>query len=364
MGHEEEQYFYMQQLLAERTTPTVSPSGEILVGSRNVYLYSLDLANGSFGLYRSGATPGHQAYQCTLSPYLDSGGGLLSSCSGRGTDAGFGDRCGGNCAGWIYRNATLDSPAIRVAGPNTLVPAREIGTAVPPTVAAGAVAFTDAVGVLGQGPDGTVWIVDGDVLWGLKDGTLHRVYQAPADTPMMRGEDDDSAIGAVSTQGTVVVPLRRRSGTYPDFFMHHLIAVNPDGTKAPFPIPATIPGVAGDPGSLAVSDIVSDNSGGFYIRAGEASGEPIYPIAPRPTPLDGSATHQYVLHVRDGKWNVVAESNVSILTLVNGKMSRTKPVDALKIPIFLPGTMAVLPGTLVLTDANAGGYAMAVGIPR
>lgn len=364
MGHEEEQYFYMRRIFAEPTTPTVTPSGEILVGSLNVYLERLDLAEGSFSLYQSGATPGHQAYQCTLSPYLDNNGGLLSSCSGAGTDANYVNECGGDCAGWIDRNATLNSPAVRVAGAKTLVPARKRGTAVPPTIRATAVVFTDAVGVLGQGPDGTVWIVDGDVLWGLKDGTLRRVYQAPADTPMMRGEDDDSAIGAVSTRGVVVVPQRPGYGTYPDFFMHHLITVNPDGTDAPFPIPAMIPGVPGDPGHLAVSDIVSDGSGGFYIRAGEAPVEAIQPNVPRPTPLDGSATHQYVLHVRDGKWNVVAESNVSILTLVNGKMSRTKPVDALKIPIFLPGTIAVLPGMLVLTDTNAGGYAMAVGIPR
>lgn len=211
---------------------------------------------------------------------------------------------------------------------------RKWGTAVPASAPAGSVhAGYNGPRLVGVRPDGSLALVDSDVMWSLKDGRLTRLLQLPATAD----KDNPNALlegGAVNRSGTVWTA----SGPFHRQTLAGLLTVAPDGTVSHPALPAKVAGVSGKPASLYVGSLADDGADGVYAHVYGTDAE-------------------YVLHLRPGGATVVAR-NAHYGSLERCTMPH-HPVDAMSLPCSIPGELTYHAGSLVA----AGGAPYVLTIP-
>lgn len=209
---------------------------------------------------------------------------------------------------------------------------RRAGTAVPASAPVGAVHAGYAPRLAGVRPDGSLVLVDSDVVWSLKDGRLTRLLQLPASgdkenpNTLMEG-------GAVNRSGTIWTA----SGPLHVPTLAGLRTVAPDGTVSRPALPARAEGVSEKPASLLVGWLADDGADGVYAH--------VY-----------SPGNEYVLHVRPGSARAVAK-NIHYPSL-DCTMPH-HPVDAMSMPCKIPGKLIYHAGHLVA----AGGADYVLTLP-
>ncbi|MEV6010370.1 hypothetical protein AB0M29_26580 [Streptomyces sp. NPDC051976] len=204
---------------------------------------------------------------------------------------------------------------------------RTIGAAVPASAAVTAVHFIPGgAAPFGRRPDGSVLLADGDVVWSLKDGRLTRLYQAPASHDT--GDPDLVLRGsAVNRSGTawVAAGSLAHKATVGD-----LRTITSGGAVATPPLPAKVAGVPEDLAALRLFWVADDGADGVYAHVSGASGD-------------------YVLHLRPGGAQLIAahrgDANKST---GSATCDLPHPVDATKLPCWLPSALAYHAGRLVL----------------
>lgn len=101
-----------------------------------------------------------------------------------------GERAGGGTA--VVSLRANGTATVRAGAPGA---ERDPDAPVPATAAATGFHFGNTGATpIGERPDGSVLLADGDVVWFLKDGRLTRVYQAPG-TPAGGRRPDVLAVG-------------------------------------------------------------------------------------------------------------------------------------------------------------------------
>lgn len=202
---------------------------------------------------------------------------------------------------------------------------RHVPSAVPASAPVGAVHTTGVPRPVGVRPDGSVVLVDSDVVWSLKDGRLTRLFQAAPS-----GDKDHPAgvllSSAVSRSGTVWLG-DDRGDLFPR--LSGLRTVAPDGTVARPALPARVAGVPEDPAALTVIWLADDGADGVYANAHGQKGS-------------------YVLHLRPGSAVAVAR------TLYEGSTASCDvwhPVDAMTMTCDLPRAVAHRTGRLAMVGS-------------
>lgn len=216
---------------------------------------------------------------------------------------------------------------------------RAADAVVPASAAVGAVHFSSGGALpFGERPDGSVLLADGAVVWSLKDGHLTRLYQAPAahdkhdPTSVMQG----STVNGSGTAWVAAGSLNHQA-TVGD-----LRTIAPDGTVATPSLPAKAAGVPGSLASLRLFWLADDGSDGVYAHASGPSGD-------------------YVLHLRPGSASLVARHQG------DPKSAKEKttcnlphPVDAMKMPCWLPWALTYHAGRLTLAGFTRNVLTIAV----
>ncbi len=208
---------------------------------------------------------------------------------------------------------------------------RSLSDPVPAAGDADTMRFTGYLAPVGTLGDGSLAVADGDAVWRLRLGRLTRLYQRPA--VKQAGGDQPSVLGsavAVSPAGTLfLLPAGSRTA------LKDAVEVSPAGTAGPLGLPASVDGVPGAPGDLTAVWQTTDGGDGIYVHA-------------------TSGSHGYVLHVHDGKAELVAASDAT-----SDGCKANQPTDATKFPCPLPWAITYQPGLLVM----AGGAPYVVGVP-
>ncbi|MEV0183971.1 hypothetical protein AB0I54_32510 [Streptomyces sp. NPDC050625] len=201
---------------------------------------------------------------------------------------------------------------------------------VPKSATAADFRFGDqAVTPVGVRPDGSLIVLDGDVVWSLANGRLTRVYEVPAADRKTR-ELVSYPAAAVDRKGTVYVTSGPPARTSKFAHLADVMAISPDGSAAPVALPRSIAGVKAQPGDLTVNALTGDDADGIYINAYDHKAE-------------------YVLHLHAGRADMVARSLYSRQTSAYPDVCNLKhPVDAEKVPCDLPWPMTYRDGKLVL----------------
>lgn len=200
------------------------------------------------------------------------------------------------------------------------------GDPVPASAGATAFRFGPAtVAPFGVRPDGSVLIIDGDVIWALKDSRLTRVYQVPADGSesvrlMPYGAD------AVDASGTVYVTTAPASGSPR---LGDMLAISPDDSVRKVDLPPRVQDISGSPANLTVASIAADAADGVYANVGNA---------------DGS----YVIHLHAGTAAPIARHTYAVNSTPAEGCDLPRPVDAMKLTCRLPRSMTYRDGNLFL----------------
>lgn len=209
---------------------------------------------------------------------------------------------------------------------------RRTGTAVPASAPVGTVhTGYNAPWLAGVRPDGSLVLVDSDVVWSLKDGRLTRLLQLPD------SGDEEHPItlmegGAVNRSGTVWTA----SGPFHAPTLAGLRTIAPDGTVSRPALPARAEGVSEKLASLQVGWLTDDGADGVYAH--------VY-----------SPSNEYVLHLRPGSARAVAKDTLSL----NRCTMPHHPVDAMSLPCTIPGELIYHAGHLVA----AGGADYVLTLP-
>ncbi|WP_329453987.1 hypothetical protein [Streptomyces sp. NBC_01497] len=210
---------------------------------------------------------------------------------------------------------------------------RRTGAAVPASAPVGTVHASSTPRLAGVRPDGSLVLVDSDVVWALKDGRLTRLLQLPAS-----GHKENSNTlmegGAVNRSGTVWTA----SGPLHAQTLAGLRTVAPDGTVSRPALPTRVEGVSEKPASLQVGWLTDDGANGVYAH--------VY-----------STSDEYVLHVRPGSARAVARD--THYPSVNRCTLPHHPVDAMSMPCAIPGELTYHAGHLVA----AGGTNYVLTLP-
>lgn len=304
-------------------------------------LQRIDLLQRSFKLRLPESDPGFANDSQSLDVVAEPDGSLLM----------------GRCAS-VERQAAPGKEWVPIAGKGcTSSDPRPDGTPVPATVSASDVRFSKNLDILGRSADGAVLIADLNVIWSLNQGTVTRLYEAPAGTHIAAAE---GAVGAVTSQGNVIfgeldqAVNGRSNGPY---LMQDLHVLYPDGHVAALDVPASIPGVVGDPRELAVGTIIGDGDGGLLYRVGD-------PKLNKNEDYSGVVTNNYVVREQGGRWSVLAAAHGSENQQAAAKWPSSGTTAATTIPVQLPVSMAVLPGMLIMSDGLDCNYALAIGLPH
>lgn len=202
--------------------------------------------------------------------------------------------------------------------------------------------FTTSLTPIGTLGDGSLVAVDGDAAWLLRRGRLTRLYRhvppaaANGTWPVVRGGGS-----TVSPTGTLFL-LPGARGTV----LRDTLVVAPTGKATTLRLPASVPGVDGDPGGLTPAWLATDGRNGVYVHAFRAA-------------RGGRRTADYVLHVHDGTAELTAASAHP------DRQEGCAPgasADARKYPCALPWAVLGQPGLLVL--AGRSPYVVGVPLPR
>lgn len=225
-------------------------------------------------------------------------------------------------AGQVKRIAPNGTVTVLAGAAGT---ARTPGAPVPTSVPAAGFHFAGP-SPFGVGPEGTVLIGDRDVLWALKDGTLHQLYRSTA-----KGADGqllqigrDSAVDAVGTAYVSPEVPERTPGRLGD-----VLAVRADGSLSKLQLPKTVDGISGAPATFKVRWLTGDGANGVFAQVYDASG-------------DNGA----VLHLHSGTADVIAHEESGVKSTEPCHIPQ--PVDALRLPCALPEAMTYRSGSLVL----------------
>ncbi|MDI5968992.1 hypothetical protein POF50_006475 [Streptomyces sp. SL13] len=208
--------------------------------------------------------------------------------------------------------------------------ARSLATAPPSGGTASAVHFTRYLTPVGPVADGSLILADGDAAWRMRAGKLTRIYRG-------------SLLGhsyAVTPDGTLyLVPEGSEAA------LRDTVVITPSGTAGRLKLPASVPGVSGDPGTLTPLSESSDGKNGLYVHAIRRGGLGTL----------SSAIGDYVLHLHGGT------ADLTVSSAAPGPARNCTPTGsapALKFPCPLPQAVTSQPGLLVL----AGGTTYAVGV--
>ncbi|MFI6561099.1 hypothetical protein [Streptomyces sp. NPDC050534] len=197
---------------------------------------------------------------------------------------------------------------------------RKVGTTVPASAPVGTVhAGYNAPWLAGVRPDGSLVLVDTDVLWSLKDGRLTRLLQLPAtgDKEVANTLMEDAAVNRSGTVWTASGPFHAQT-------LAGLRTVAPDGTVSRPALPARAEGVSEKLASLQVNWLTDDGADGVYAH--------VY-----------SPGTEYVLHVRPGSARAVAKATPSS----NRCTMPHHPVDAMSMSCTIPEELTYHAGHLV-----------------
>ncbi|MFI2189759.1 hypothetical protein, partial [Streptomyces sioyaensis] len=238
-------------------------------------------------------------------------------------DAGMTGTSGSEGAGSRQRD-----PATRPDGTQTVLAGasgapRKVGQAAPKSLSAKEVHFGSArAAPFGTRPDGSVLVLDSDVVWQLKDGRLTRVHQVTADAA--GGSDPSIDAAAVDRAGTVyVAPSSSKS----EATLGNIVAIRQDGTVGKVALPERIAQVSERAATLKVLWMTGDDGDGVYVHAYGKSGS-------------------YVLHLASGGAQAVAKAPDHGNS---GKECKEgNPVDAMNLPCFMPTAVAYSSGSLIL----------------
>ncbi|MER6543142.1 hypothetical protein [Streptomyces sp. NPDC001250] len=210
---------------------------------------------------------------------------------------------------------------------------RRRGTAVPASAPIGTVHASYTLRLAGVRPDGSLVLVDSDVVWSLKDGRLTRLLQLTAS-----GDKENSNTlmegGAVNRSGTIWTA----SGPLHAQTLAGLRTVAPDGTVNRPALPARVEGVSEKLASLQVGWLTDDGADGVYAH--------VY-----------SPSNEYVLHLRPGSARAVAKNTHS--PSVDRCTMPHHPVDAMSMPCTIPREITYHAGHLVA----AGGADYVLTLP-
>ncbi|UXY29170.1 hypothetical protein [Streptomyces sp. HUAS TT20] len=197
------------------------------------------------------------------------------------------------------------------------------------------------VAPLGVRADGSLILLDGDVVWALANGRLTRVYEVPAADRKAR-ELDGYPKAAVDGKGTVYVTSGPRGSSARFSNIADIVAIRTDGTAAPVAVPQSVAGVKGKPGDLTVNSFTGDGADGIYVNAYGADGE-------------------YILHLHAGRADLVARSLFRQRTSKSaGVCPLKRAVDAEKLTFDLAYTVAYGDGKLILGGNTE--YLLQIGI--
>jgi hypothetical protein len=218
-----------------------------------------------------------------------------------------------------------------LAGSGTI---RDVMAPVPESMPS-ASALTAHTAPIGERRDGSLIVIDGPVVWSLHGGTLNRIYQWPgkatenAHTPL-------GMVGAVTADDTAYIAPETSPGVS---VLGDVVGIRADGTTTGLDLPDSLPGGSAPAKSLDVYGLIADGGNGLYARVGQGVSGP-----------------QYVLHIRRGQVDVVAASaGGAQAQFLQRPQDAEKPFNALSLPMFLPVTMSVQSGMLVLSDSLSFG---------
>lgn len=210
---------------------------------------------------------------------------------------------------------------------------RRTGTDVPASAPVGTVHASFTPWLAGVRPDGSLVLVDTNVVWSLKDGRLTRLLRLPASGDK---ENPDTLMehGAVNRSGTVWTA----SGPSHAQTLAGLRTIAPDGTVSRPVLPVRAEGVSEELASLQVGSLTDDGADGVYAH--------VY-----------SSSNEYVLHVRPGSARAVAKD--THYASLDGCTMPHHPVDAMSMPCRIPAELTYHAGHLVA----AGGADYVLTLP-
>ncbi|MGW3149010.1 hypothetical protein ACWDG1_30905 [Streptomyces sp. NPDC001177] len=186
----------------------------------------------------------------------------------------------------------------------------------------------DAVAPIGVRPDGSLIVLDGDVVWSLAKGRLTRVYEVPAADRKSRGLESHPT-AAVDHNGIVYVVSRPADSTEYSRIAD-IMAIHTDGTSAPVALPRSVVGMKGRPADLKVSALTADGADGIYVDTADHNGT-------------------YVLHLHGGRADLVARAAYDAHgNYRDANCDLKHPVDAKKLPCGLPSSITYGEGKLLL----------------
>jgi hypothetical protein len=215
---------------------------------------------------------------------------------------------------------------------------RSLTAAVPTSAAAAGFHFARGVTPLGVEKDGTVLIEDSNVVWSLSNGRLTQRYRQAAEkyptgaiSPFL-GEESTA-----DPDGTVFLAPRGDSASLAD-----VVVVPGDGQAAhKLAVPSQLAGADVPTAQLQPTFLTGDGTGGIYLNA-----------------IPAKAPGSYVLHIHDGRADIVASSTASA---ASGTCKAHKPVAARDFPCTLPQALAYRAGHLYLAGNRP--YILDIGVP-
>jgi hypothetical protein len=216
---------------------------------------------------------------------------------------------------------------------------RSLTALLPAAGPARAMRFTRYLAPVGALGDGSLMLADGNAVWRLSEGQITRFYQHAAVKatggyqPSVRGDG-----AAVSSDGVLYLLPEGPGRTLRD-----MVVLSAAGKAGQLRLPATVKGIRGEPGTLTPLWGTSDGDKGVYVHAFRSL-------------ADGRSDGEYVLHVHDGKAELIA---ASYTTGTPADCAATEPADARKFPCPLPWAITHQPGRLVM----AGGEPYVIEIP-
>jgi hypothetical protein len=213
---------------------------------------------------------------------------------------------------------------------------RSVTASVAKSAAAAGFRFVRRVTPLGVEKDGTVVIADGNVVWSLSGGRLTQRYrQAPVKSA---AEYFSPFLGAPSTtdpDGTVFLAPFGDTAALAD------VVVLPGDGQAPHKlrVPAQLAGAGVPTAELKPTFLAGDGADGVYADAFRTKG-----------------TGSYILHVHDGRIDVLASSTASA---VSDTCGAHKSVAARDFPCYLPEGIAYRAGHVYLAGQRS--YVLDIG---
>jgi hypothetical protein len=220
---------------------------------------------------------------------------------------------------------------------------RADGAAAGTDEAAATARLTQGAGPVGVTRSGAVVIADGRALWSLSSGRLTRVFERSAGTGGEHVAIPAEGV-AVAPDGTVYLPPTSGNKT---FDLAHVEVVSPSGKTSALSFPRTLSGVDGPLSTLSPSWMASDGAGGVFVHAMRVD--------------PGASVGDYVLHVQDGKAELIA-SGAAVEDSGTTGCNTAKPVEAEHFPCPLPVAIGYRNG--ILTLAGERDYAVRIAVKK